>query len=1064
MHPNRLKPAAAAVLLGLLAVPTPAAAVPPPPQSAIVINEVQTDPAPDLAGDANGDGVRDTYQDEFVELLNRGPVTVDLSGFQLQPAGASAFVFPAGTRLGPGAYLVVFGGGEPAPLPGPALTAGGRLGNGLPNSAGRLLLIDPAGPDTLQDLSWQDWDVDGSMVRDPEGWGDFVRHATRYGTRFSPAAPGAEGGGPFSDRPSLYRLRVVNRTSAGFGLAWRTGTEADGRLEVYLSDHWSHRVDEAPIGVLHHASLYGLAPGTSLGWRVVSAGTLAPADTLSGLQTGPVVTSVPAAVYGRLAGPSGPVAGAHVFLRAGPAGADSGWLLARTDEEGRWSLNLGNLRAGDGSAWPWSVGDSLEVEADAGPVGVSAVSVTVSGVSPQEITLPLLDVDPPPFFEWRDGPVTLGADTTVVLAYALTDPGGAWARVHLLDTSGEPREVETEPALLGPATAGEVRVHTAGLPEGSLWGVGAVIEDGLNPPQAVTAEAMIRVAHPVSRGLLFPAGIILFTPVLADEGLGSAGDWLDRLAAPAELARWDGGSAAWVSLARLGDGTRVGEDFEVVPGRGYALVSHQGGEVVQSGPRRYGPPGLEVGPGLALAGVSDSSRVRTATEVLADAGVRAVSRWDPQMQRWEGRFRLPDGILLGDEFTVGWGEAVALEAEGITAWTPRPRAASAPRMRESIVDGGALVVVDDRPGVMGLRWCAPAGAEVRLERAGIALWRTVGTLPGKWEAREATGLPPGTFQVVLEVPAAEGMRRWVRQARVAPAAPPRPPVWAWGPATLPGELLLLSSGSGRVEARRVEGERFTAEISGLLPADGPWRLTALGTDGDWSLQELQPLPVSGPLHLEPVGTALRLSGLAVDPAGPVGITLHWQVLAGDEQLRFLPFLAWSGESEAEGGPSGDGRIWRPQGEELTWCPGDPAGLSCAVALLPGPRGETGPEAVAVRLCRRDGLEAWIGPAALTTAAAAGHPRLDPPAPNPFNPRTTLRFTLPPGGPWPLRLEVRDVRGRLVRSLIEGERSGGSYAVEWDGRTDAGRPVASGIYLVLLEVAGERFSRKLLLLR
>jgi hypothetical protein len=349
--------------------------------------------------------------------------------------------------------------------------------------------------------------------------------------------------------------------------------------------------------------------------------------------------------------------------------------------------------------------------------------------------------------------------------------------------------------------------------------------------------------------------------------------------------------------------------------------------------------------------------------------------------------------------------------------------------------------------------------------AGVPLWGRVGAHPGLWVAREATGLPAGTFQVVLEVPAAEGTRRWVRQARVAPAAPPRPPVWAWGPAACPGELLLLSAGNGRVEARRVAGERFTAEISGLLPEDGGrWRLTALETGGGWSLQELQPHPASGPLHLEPVGPALRLSGLEVEPAGPAGLTLRWQVLAGEEELRFLPCLAWSGESEAGGGPPGDMRSWQPQGEEQSWRPGEPAGLSCRVILLPGLQGEAGPEAVAVRLRRGDGLEAWLGPAALTTTAVAEHPRLEPPAPNPFNPRTTLRFALPPGGSWPLRLEVRDVRGRLVRILIEGERPGGSYAVEWDGRTDAGRPVASGIYLVLLEVAGERFSRKLLLLR
>ncbi len=66
-------------------------------------------------------------------------------------------------------------------------------------------------------------------------------------------------------------------------------------------------------------------------------------------------------------------------------------------------------------------------------------------------------------------------------------------------------------------------------------------------------------------------------------------------------------------------------------------------------------------------------------------------------------------------------------------------------------------------------------------------------------------------------------------------------------------------------------------------------------------------------------------------------------------------------------------------------------------------------------------------------------------PNPFNPQTTIRFALP--GTAEVSLEVFDLRGRKVRTLLKQPRVAvGEHAAVWDGRDDAGRPVASGIYL------------------
>ena len=84
-------------------------------------------------------------------------------------------------------------------------------------------------------------------------------------------------------------------------------------------------------------------------------------------------------------------------------------------------------------------------------------------------------------------------------------------------------------------------------------------------------------------------------------------------------------------------------------------------------------------------------------------------------------------------------------------------------------------------------------------------------------------------------------------------------------------------------------------------------------------------------------------------------------------------------------------------------------------------------------------------------------------PNPFNPSTTISFTLP--GECAVRLEVYDVSGRLVARLVDGARlSAGPHDVEWNGRDVSGRAAASGIYVYRLVAGKETISRKMVLLR
>ena len=85
------------------------------------------------------------------------------------------------------------------------------------------------------------------------------------------------------------------------------------------------------------------------------------------------------------------------------------------------------------------------------------------------------------------------------------------------------------------------------------------------------------------------------------------------------------------------------------------------------------------------------------------------------------------------------------------------------------------------------------------------------------------------------------------------------------------------------------------------------------------------------------------------------------------------------------------------------------------------------------------------------------------SPNPFNPRTTIAFTL--GEAADVAIDVHDVRGRQVRALLAPTRLGaGPHAQAWDGRDDAGRPVPGGVYLASVRHGNVRERVKLTLLK
>jgi flagellar hook assembly protein FlgD len=83
-------------------------------------------------------------------------------------------------------------------------------------------------------------------------------------------------------------------------------------------------------------------------------------------------------------------------------------------------------------------------------------------------------------------------------------------------------------------------------------------------------------------------------------------------------------------------------------------------------------------------------------------------------------------------------------------------------------------------------------------------------------------------------------------------------------------------------------------------------------------------------------------------------------------------------------------------------------------------------------------------------------------PNPFNPLTTIRFVLPTASH--ATLEIVDVAGRHIRTLVDQSLAKGDHQVVWDGRDNHGNSVASGVYLYRLHSDGLDQSRKMVLLK
>jgi hypothetical protein len=81
-------------------------------------------------------------------------------------------------------------------------------------------------------------------------------------------------------------------------------------------------------------------------------------------------------------------------------------------------------------------------------------------------------------------------------------------------------------------------------------------------------------------------------------------------------------------------------------------------------------------------------------------------------------------------------------------------------------------------------------------------------------------------------------------------------------------------------------------------------------------------------------------------------------------------------------------------------------------------------------------------------------------PNPFNPETTIKYVIQSDEQ--VTAQIFDVQGKLVRSLLNDYLSAGTHTIRWDGLSEKGTQVPSGIYFIRLNAGAETVSKRLVL--
>jgi predicted extracellular nuclease len=215
-------------------VPTPGApAAGGGPAGAWVINEIHADPDGTIAGDANGDGVRDGSADEFVELVNTTGGDVDISGWTLSDAVSLRHTFPAGTVVTDGCGIVVFGGGTPTGSFGNMVVQTASEGLTGLNNAGDSVTLNDGTTDVVTYSYGAEGGNNQSLTRDPDitGTDPLIEHSTATGAAGALFSPGTQiDGTAFAGCSPVTPMTTLVINEIDYDQA---GTDAAEFIELY---------------------------------------------------------------------------------------------------------------------------------------------------------------------------------------------------------------------------------------------------------------------------------------------------------------------------------------------------------------------------------------------------------------------------------------------------------------------------------------------------------------------------------------------------------------------------------------------------------------------------------------------------------------------------------------------------------------------------------------------------------------------------------------------------------------------------------------------------------------
>ncbi|HMB90640.1 MAG TPA: lamin tail domain-containing protein, partial [Rhodothermales bacterium] len=202
----------------------------------LLINEIHADPDGSLAGDANGDGTRDSSDDEFVEIVNTTTSDIDLSGWTISDGVGVRHTFATGSVVTAECAMVVFGGGSPSGGFGQA-TVQTASTNALGfNNGGDTVTLSDAASNVVATYTYGGEGGDNqSLTRDPDitGGEPLVKHSTATGSGGALFSPGTQiDGTNFSGcaddpPPSIAEIYEIQGSGATSPFAGQTVTTED---------------------------------------------------------------------------------------------------------------------------------------------------------------------------------------------------------------------------------------------------------------------------------------------------------------------------------------------------------------------------------------------------------------------------------------------------------------------------------------------------------------------------------------------------------------------------------------------------------------------------------------------------------------------------------------------------------------------------------------------------------------------------------------------------------------------------------------------------------------------